>query len=82
MHNKKRYYFFTCVHCGTWYYSWKRIKSKKCWSCNRTFKFEDSKKFSRICSSREAIAIAKELKKENINDKEKCNTHFYSLSSK
>ena len=57
-----KFFFFRCYHCGEWYYSNKAIKSKKCWKCNRTFQFKNSTKFSRNCSTKEAILIIKQIK--------------------
>jgi hypothetical protein len=82
MYNKKRFFFFTCVHCGKWYYSWKRIKTKKCWACDKTFKFKNSKKFSKICDVKEAIAIVKELKKKPRKIPSNYKPHFTQLSLK
>jgi len=64
MENVKNYYFFRCSFCGSWYYSNKILKKKKCWKCNRTFQFQNSIKFSKKCSIRITIAILKELKKK------------------
>ena len=60
---KNNYYFFRCYHCGSWYYSKKALKNKKCLKCNQSFQFQKSTKFSKDCSQGEAIAIIKELKK-------------------
>lgn len=59
----QQYVFFRCTFCGSWYYSNKSLKSKKCWKCNRTFQFKRAFKFSKYCSVNEAIMIIKELKK-------------------
>jgi len=64
MENVKNYYFFRCSFCGSWYYSNKILKKKKCWKCNRTFQFQNSIKFSKKCTINVAIAILKELKKK------------------
>ncbi len=63
----RTYYFFRCIWCGQWYYSYKIIKRKKCVKCNRSFQFQKSTKFSRQCSMNGAIAIIKRLK-ENVKD--------------
>ena len=64
MQNIKNYYFFRCYHCGEWFYSYKKIKTKKCWKCNKSFQFKNSTKFSKNCSQSEAIAIIKHLKEK------------------
>jgi len=66
MDNIKKFYFFRCYHCGEWYYSSKRIKIKKCWKCNKSFKFKNANKFSKECSTREAVEIIKLLKEKDI----------------
>ena len=58
----QKFYFFRCYHCGAWHYSNKRIKSKKCCKCNRSFQFQNSTKFSKNCVYKTAIAIMKQLK--------------------
>lgn len=65
---KETFYFFQCVHCGSWYYSSKRIKRKKCVKCNKTFRFEHSNKLKKKCSTQEAIIIIKHLKKPKIRE--------------
>jgi transcription elongation factor Elf1 len=66
----QKFYFFRCYHCGAWHYSNKKIKTKKCLKCNRSFQFKNSAKFSKNCLYSTAIKIIKELKaqkqKENI----------------
>lgn len=69
MLNIKKFYFFRCYHCGEWYYSSKRIKQKKCWKCNKSFKFKNSSKFSKECTTREAIEIIKALKEKETKEK-------------
>lgn len=61
MYNQK-FYFFRCYHCGEWFYSTRKIKTKKCWKCNRSFLIKDSLKFTKNCSTKIAITIIKELK--------------------
>ncbi|TFF89042.1 MAG: DUF1922 domain-containing protein [Promethearchaeota archaeon] len=61
----QKFYFFRCYHCGEWHYSNRRIKTKKCYKCNRSFLFKNSAKFSRFCSYSSAIAIIKQLKTKN-----------------
>ncbi len=62
MYNKHNYYFFRCYRCGEWYYTQRIIKTKKCWKCNHSFTFKNSTKFSKICTTKGAIVIIKELK--------------------
>lgn len=57
-----KHYFFRCYHCSEWHYSKGRIKRRKCWKCHKTFKFDNSFKFSRICSPMEAVTLIKKLK--------------------
>lgn len=66
--SKLLFYFFRCVHCGCWYYSSKKIKTKKCIKCNKSFKFENAKKMKRQCSLQEAITIIKQLKEPKIRE--------------
>ncbi|MEJ2250336.1 MAG: DUF1922 domain-containing protein [Candidatus Lokiarchaeota archaeon] len=80
MYNRKKFYFFNCIQCGAWYYTWKKIKTKKCWNCGKSFKFKDAKKFSKLCTTKEAIALSKELKKKGGNQLNSENLHFYSLN--
>ena len=76
MENVKNFYFFRCSFCGSWYYSHKIIKKKKCWKCNRIFQFQNSVKFSKKCSMSIAIAILKELKKKT--EEENLSKYFCS----
>ncbi|MHA1671005.1 MAG: DUF1922 domain-containing protein [Promethearchaeota archaeon] len=62
MYNTQQYFFFRCYHCGEWYYTKRRIKTKKCVRCNRTFQFKISTKISHECSIKEAVLIVKQLK--------------------
>jgi len=64
----QKFYFFRCYHCGAWYYTNKIIKSKKCIKCNRSFTFQKSTKFSKVCTQSEAISIIKELKIKSHNE--------------
>jgi len=66
--SKNLFYFFRCVYCGTWYYTSKRIKRKKCVKCNKSFKFDDSRKLKKKCSTQDAIAIIKHLKEPEIRE--------------
>ncbi|MFO8017225.1 MAG: DUF1922 domain-containing protein [Promethearchaeia archaeon] len=77
--NLKKFYFYRCSHCGNWHYSDKRIKVKKCLSCHRSFTFEHAKKFSKECTTYEAISVMKELKKQM--SKEQLNPHLYKIKS-
>ena len=58
----QKFYFFRCYHCGEWFYSKKVIKTKKCWRCNRSFRFKNSVKFSKTVTLQGAIKTIKELK--------------------
>lgn len=82
MIHKKTFYFLRCYHegCGVWNYTDRRIKTKKCWKCNKTFKFANSSKFSKECTTKEAIAIMKHLKKKELE--EKVPDSFQTLSLK
>ncbi|MFW9783849.1 MAG: DUF1922 domain-containing protein [Candidatus Heimdallarchaeota archaeon] len=62
MYIHQKYFFYRCYNCGEWYYTHRVIKKKKCWKCNHTFSFENSTKFSKICTTKGAITIIKELK--------------------
>ena len=66
MRNPIIHFFFRCTNskCGAWYVSRKRIKSKKCIFCNKTFQFKHSRKFKQKCTDLEAVAIIKYLKAE------------------
>jgi hypothetical protein len=44
------------------------IKSKKCWKCNHSFQFKNSRKFSKTCTTPEAIGIIKVLKEKGKNE--------------
>jgi len=70
-----KFYFFRCYHCGEWFYSARLIRTKKCWKCNRSFLIKNSLKFSRTCSTKNAITIIKELK-NNMEKKD-----FYELKT-
>ena len=63
MSYKRKFYFYQCYNCGQWYYSEKVIKVKKCSTCNYSFKFQQSIKFTNSCFPYEAIEITKKLKK-------------------
>lgn len=84
MQNIQKFYFFRCIFCGTWYYTNKIIKTKKCWRCNRTFKFSNSDKFTKSCSINGAITIIKKLKIKKDNNltkyinSDKCQTRKIS----
>jgi hypothetical protein len=56
------FYFFRCYHCGEWFYSNKIIKTKKCWKCDRSFQFKNSRKFTKTVTLQDAIKIIKNLK--------------------
>jgi len=60
----QKYYFFRCYHCGEWFYTNRRIKSKKCWKCNHSFQFINSKKFVKTCTTQNAIKLIKDLKEQ------------------
>jgi predicted nucleic acid-binding Zn-ribbon protein len=62
------FWFYRCYHCGTWYYSSRRIETKQCIKCNKRFFFEKSKKLKRKCTQREAISIIKELKEPQLKE--------------
>ncbi|MFX1487546.1 MAG: DUF1922 domain-containing protein [Promethearchaeota archaeon] len=62
MEYTQKYFFFRCYNCGTWYYTPRVIKTKKCWQCNHSFLFKNSTKFSKMCTTKGAIALVKELK--------------------
>ncbi|MCJ7646999.1 MAG: DUF1922 domain-containing protein [Candidatus Lokiarchaeota archaeon] len=79
MNNTQKYSFFRCYHCGEWYYTKKMIKTKKCVTCNRTFQFKSSTKFSRICSIKEAILIIKQLKGNR--EMESLSTYFLRVEN-
>lgn len=61
----QKFCFFRCYHCGTWYYSNRVIKVKKCLKCHHTFQFRKTSKFYKKGSMSDAIAIIKELKKRS-----------------
>ncbi|MFX0010177.1 MAG: DUF1922 domain-containing protein [Candidatus Hermodarchaeota archaeon] len=63
----QKFYFFRCYHCGQWFYSNRIIKVKKCLKCAKTFQFKNSTKFSKQCTSQDAITIIKKLKKNELN---------------
>lgn len=60
----QKFYFFRCYHCGQWFYSNRIIKGKKCLKCAKTFQFKNSTKFSKQCTSQDAINIIKKLKEK------------------
>ena len=64
MPNLQKFFFYRCVHCGEWYYTNRIIKTKKCWKCNRSFQIQKYAKFSKNCSTQDAIAILKHLKEK------------------
>jgi len=68
MTSSQKYFFFRCYHCGEWFYSYHRLKTKKCWKCNRSFQFKNSTKFTKLCTLKEAISIVKTLKKKGENE--------------
>jgi len=82
MHNIKKFYFFRCYHCGEWYYSSRRIKQKKCWKCNKSFIFKNASKFSKECTTRDAIEISKQLKEEDAkpNNQSKRARNFVNMA--
>jgi len=69
MYATAKYYFFRCTSCGAWYYTKKRLKTKKCIKCNKTFQFKQSAKFSKVCNRIDAIAYIQALKKKDVEEK-------------
>jgi hypothetical protein len=67
-YKKKTFWFYRCVHCGSWYYSDKRIERKKCIRCNKSFKFDHAKKFKKKLTLKQAIAAIKKLKKPDMRE--------------
>ena len=68
MSYKRNFFFFQFYNCGQWYYSEKVIKTKKCLTCNHSFKFQKSIKFTKFCLTYEAIEIIKKLKNTKENE--------------
>jgi hypothetical protein len=54
------------VNCGELYYTDKRIKTKKCIICNKSFSFHKSVKVDVNLKQMEAIQLLKALKKEKV----------------
>lgn len=64
------FYFYFCYRCGCLYYAKKRIKKKKCNSCNHTFTFKKAKKVRvNLRSERGATALLKYLKRRKYEEK-------------
>ena len=62
-----KYFFYRCVNCGEWFYTFRIIKRKKCFKCQKSFSFKKASNFIQKCSRREAILLIQHLKLKDKN---------------
>ncbi|MGV9198644.1 MAG: hypothetical protein ACOC4M_07370 [Promethearchaeia archaeon] len=73
--NLKVFWFYQCYHCGMWHYSDQRVKRKTCTRCHRSFTFENAHKIHCQCTTKQAVVIIKQLKKQETEEHQQGGNH-------